>query len=82
VDTANYRRPTLVRWEYGRGTFAVAYNVQQFKLKYELQDGSVTRSPGGLVMVDKVIPVVTWLATSNGRSTQDSVWASIRPRTF
>lgn len=81
-DTTTYRKPVLVRWEYGRGTQVVAYNVKQFAVNYELQGGGFSRNPGALSMVDKVVPLVLTQGTVSGTSIVDSAWASVRPRTF
>lgn len=81
-DAVTYRKPVLVRWEYGRGTQVVAYNVQQFAVNYELQGGGFSRNPAALSNVDKVVPLVLTQGTVSGTSVLDSAWASVRPRTF
>ena len=48
-----------------------------------MQDGTVTRNPSSMALVDKVSPVVYTHVTDSRRSTlRDSVWASVQPRTF
>jgi hypothetical protein len=82
VDAVTYRKPVLVRWEHGRGTQVVAYNVKQFIVNYELQGGGFSRNPAAFTAIDKVVPVVLTQATVSGKTVVDSAWASVRPRTF
>ena len=82
-DTGTYRRPVLFRHEYGQSPQVVAYDVDGFRVWYELQDGTLTRNPPDLSAVDKVIPVVLTRVTDPRRPTlTDSVWTSVQPRTF
>jgi len=82
-DSTSYKKPALVRTELGKAPQIVAYNVTGFRVWYELQDGTWTRNPVLLTFVDKVIPVVLTSVTDPRTGTiRDSVWASIRPRTF
>ncbi|MEO7866145.1 MAG: prepilin-type N-terminal cleavage/methylation domain-containing protein [Candidatus Eisenbacteria bacterium] len=82
-DSSSYRKPALLRREFGQAPQIVAYNVNGLHVWYELQDGTRTRSPGNLAFVDKVIPVVlTRVTDSRLAALGDSVWAVIRPRTF
>ena len=82
-DSTSYRRPALVRQEFGQTPQIVAYNVNGFHVIYELQDGSWTRNPATMRMVDKIIPVVLTKVTDPRQPTLvDSVWAAIHPRTF
>lgn len=82
-DSTTYRRPAVVRRELGQAPQIVAYDVNGLHVWYELQDGTWTRNPTNLSMVDKVIPVVLTRVPDGRLATlQDSVWAVIRPRTF
>ena len=82
-DSTSYRKPCLVRYEPGQPRQVVAYNVSGFRVWYQLQDGTWTRDPSDLNMIDKIIPVVLTRVTDARYGTlRDSVWASIRPRTF
>ena len=82
-DTATYRKPALMRHEYGQAPQVVAYNVDGFRVWYELQDGTWTRNPPNMSSVDKVSPVVFTKVTDSRRATlRDSVWAAVQPRTF
>jgi hypothetical protein len=48
-----------------------------------MQDGTTTRSPEDIHMVDEIVPVVwTRQAVSGHETLVDSVWAVVRPRTF
>ncbi len=82
-DSTTYRKPAVIRREFGQAPQIVAYDVSGLHVWYELQDGTWTRSPGALSFVDKVIPVVLTRVT-DGRlaALVDSVYAVIRPRTF
>ena len=82
-DSLTYRRPALVRVENGGASQVVAYDVDGFRVHYELDDGSWTRNPTDLTRISKVIPVVaTRVRDARRPELQDSVWAMIRPRTF
>ncbi len=82
-DTATYRKPALMRHEYGSAPQVVAYGVDGFRVFYEMQDGTVTRNPANMDDVDKVAPVVYTSVTDPRRPTlRDSVWAAVQPRTF
>ena len=82
-DSTSFRRPALIRRELGKTPQVVAYNIDGFRLYYQMQDSSVTRSPGSLNFVDKIVPVVLTRVTDSRLPTlRDSVWAAIRPRTF
>jgi prepilin-type N-terminal cleavage/methylation domain-containing protein len=82
-DSTTYHRPALVRQEYLQAPQVVAYNVDGFRVWYDMQDGTLTRNPNNLNFVDQIIPVVLTRVTDPRRATlRDSVWASIRPRTF
>jgi hypothetical protein len=48
-----------------------------------MQDGTTTRNPTDLDMVDEIVPVIWTRQAVPGRATlSDSVWAVVRPRTF
>lgn len=82
-DSTSFRKPSLVRYEPGQPPQVIAYDVNGFHVWYQLQDGTWTRDPVDLDMVDKIIPVVLTRVTDARYGTlNDSVWASIRPRTF
>ncbi len=82
-DSTSFRRPALMRREVGGAPQVVAYNVDGFHVWYQLQDGTWTRKPSDLNTVDKVIPVVlTRVTDPRLAALRDSVWASVRPRTF
>jgi type II secretory pathway pseudopilin PulG len=81
-DSTTYRKPVLVRREDEGTPQVIAYDVDGFRVYYQMQDGSVTRNPLNLDMVDKIMPVVITRTKHRGRTLQDSVWAAVRPRTF
>jgi type II secretory pathway pseudopilin PulG len=82
-DTSTYRKPALMRHEYGSAPQVVAYGVDGFRVFYEMQDGTKTRNPANMDDVDKVSPVVYTRVTDPRRATlRDSVWAAVQPRTF
>ena len=83
VDSTSYRKPALIRAQVGRAPQIAAYDVSGFRVYYQMQDGSLTRNPASLNFVARVLPVVYTRALSPNRvALNDSVWASIRPRTF
>ena len=84
MDSTTYRKPALVRSEVTKTSQLVAYDVQSFQVRYRMQDGSVTRNPAGLALIDRVIPVITMRvpAMNNQPALTDSVWATVIPRTF
>ncbi len=82
-DAASFRKPALMRHEYGSAPQVVAYNVDGFRVWYQMQDGTWTRKPSSMDFVDKVAPVVFTRVNDPRRATlRDSVWAAVQPRTF
>jgi type IV pilus assembly protein PilW len=82
-DTVSFRKPALMRHEYGQPPQVVAYNVDGFRVWYEMQDGTWTRNPSNMSSVDKVSPVVfTKVDDPRLPTLRDSVWAAVEPRTF
>ena len=82
-DSTSYRRPSIVRREFGGTPQIVAYDVNGLHVSYQLQDGTVTRNPVNLSLIDKVIPAVLTRVTDSRLATlRDSVYAIICPRTF
>lgn len=83
VDSTTYRKPALVRTEFGQPNQLIAYDPAGLRFWYLLQDGTWTREPVDLSLVDKVIPVVlTRVRDPRLPSVVDSVWAMVRPRTY
>lgn len=82
-DNSTYRKPVLMRRETGSAPQVVAYNIDGFRVYYEMQDGTITRNPSNMDEVDKVAPVIYTRVTDPRRATlRDSVWAAVQPRTF
>lgn len=81
-DSTNFRKPVLIRRENGGVAQVVAYDVDGFRVYYQMQDGTETRNPINLDMIDKVVPCVFTRRASQGQTIRDSVWAAVRPRTF
>lgn len=81
-DSTSFRKPVVVRRENGGVPQVVAYNVDGFRVYYQMQDGTETRNPVNLDMIDKVVPCVFTRRASRGQTIRDSVWAAVRPRTF
>ena len=82
-DATSFRKPALMRHEYGQAPQVVAYDVDGFRVWYQLQDGTWTRYPPNMTSVDKVAPVVfTKVNDPRLASLRDSVWAAVQPRTF
>ncbi len=82
-DNTSFRKPVLMRHEYGSPPQVVAYNIDGFRVWYQMQDGTVTRNPPNMDLVDKVAPYVYTKVTDPRRGTlRDSVWAAVQPRTF
>ncbi len=83
MNRTTYRRPALMRREFGQAPQVVAYDADAFRVWYLMQDGTWTRSPNDLDFVDKIAPVVGLsVADSRLPTTIDSTWAVVRPRTF
>lgn len=83
LDRTAFRRPALMRREFGQAPQVVAYDTDAFRVWYLMQDGTWTRSPNDLDFVDKIAPVVA-LSVTDPRlpAVTDSTWAVVRPRTF
>lgn len=82
-DATSFRKPALMRHEYGTAPQVVAYNVDGFRVWYQMQDGTWTRDPSNMDFVDKVAPVVyTRVDDPRNPARRDSVWAAVQPRTF
>ena len=83
IDSTTFRRSALVRREFGGTPQLVAYDVSGFQVRYRMQDGTTTRSPADIHMVDEIVPVIWTRQAVRGQATLvDSVWAVVRPRTF
>lgn len=83
MDRTTYRKPVLMRHEYGQSPEVVAYNVDGFRVWYELADGTLTRNPKNMMNVEKVLPVVaTRLSDPRRPALVDSVWTAVQPRSF
>lgn len=83
LDETSFRKPVLMRREFGSTPQVVAYGVTGFRVWYQMQDGTWTRNPSNMALVDKVSPVVFTSVPDPRRPTlRDSVWAAVQPRTF
>jgi len=83
MDSTTFRKPALTRREFGGAPQLVAYEVSRFRVLYRMQDGTTTRSPSDLDMVDEIVPIIWTRQTVPGKAAlSDSVWAAVRPRTF
>jgi prepilin-type N-terminal cleavage/methylation domain-containing protein len=82
-DSTNFKRPCLVRQELGQSPAVAAWNVNSFQIYYLTQDSLLVRNPTNINLIDEVQPVVHFadITPTNG-TRQDSVWSSVRPRTF
>src|SRR5207249_404846 len=58
MDRTSFRKPALMRHEYMQAPQVAAYNVDGFRVRYELQDGTWTRNPTDMLQVAKVCPTV------------------------
>jgi prepilin-type N-terminal cleavage/methylation domain-containing protein len=83
MDRKSFRKPALMRHEYGRSPQVAAYNVDGFRVWYQMQDGTWTRNPQNMIAVEKIMPVVATRLTDPRRpALVDSVWAALTPRSF
>jgi len=83
MDRTTYRKPVLMRHEYGLSPQVAAYNVDGFRVWYQMQDGTWTRNPQNMLAVEKVLPVVaTRLSDPRRPALVDSVWTAVQPRSF
>lgn len=81
-DSTTYARPSLVRQEFGKNPMLTAYDLEMFRMWYRMADGTTTRNPVNLPMVEEIVPVVRTRNVTGKAADADSVWAVIRPRTF
>lgn len=81
-DSTSYLRPSLVRHEFGKSPMIVAYDVASFEVSYRMADGTTTRNPLNLPMIEQVVPLLRPRNASGKAAHADSVWAAVRPRTF
>jgi prepilin-type N-terminal cleavage/methylation domain-containing protein len=83
MDRKSFRKPALMRHEYGLSPQVAAYNVDGFRVWYQMQDGTWTRNPQNMIAVEKIMPVVATRLTDPRRpALVDSVWAALTPRSF
>jgi len=83
MDRTSFRKPALMRHEYGLPPQVAAYNVDGFRVWYQLQNGTWTRNPQNMMTVEQVQPVVaTRLSDPRRPALVDSVWTALRPRSF
>jgi len=83
MDRTSFAKPALMRHEYGTAPQVAAYNVDGFRVWYQVQDGSWTRNPQNLMDVQQIMPVVATRLNLLGRpALVDSVWTALQPRSF
>ena len=83
IDTVNFRRPCLVRQEFGKPPQVTAWDVDRFTVQYRMHDGSWTRNPSSVAFIDRIRPsLVMRIEKPKQPAWVDSCWAEIRPRTF
>jgi prepilin-type N-terminal cleavage/methylation domain-containing protein len=83
MDRTSFRKPALMRHEYGLSPQVAAYNVDGLRVWYQMQDGTWTRNPQNMIAVQKIMPVVaTRLSDPRRPALVDSVWAALQPRSF
>jgi prepilin-type N-terminal cleavage/methylation domain-containing protein len=83
VDSTTFRRPALVRRPAGGTPALLAFDVDAMEIWYQLDDDTETRDPANLASVARIVPRLrTRVTMQNGAVYSDSIWASIRPRTF
>lgn len=83
VATTGYTSPCLLREEVGSAPQVIAPDIGAFRVWYLLQDGTWTRSPQNLAMIDRLLAVIELNpAASSELGRADSLWALARPRTF
>jgi prepilin-type N-terminal cleavage/methylation domain-containing protein len=83
MDRTTFRKPALMRHEYGLSPQVAAYNVDGFRVWYQMQDGSWTRNPQNMMAVEQVMPVVaTRLSDPRRPALIDSVWTALQPRSY
>ena len=83
MDRTSFKKPALMRHEFGLSPQICAYNVDGFRVWYQMQNGTWTRNPQNMLQVEKVMPVVaTRLSDPRRPALVDSVWAALRPRSF
>jgi Tfp pilus assembly protein PilX len=83
MDRTSFRKPALMRHEYGLAPQVAAYNVDGFRVWYRMQDGTWTRNPMNMMAVEQVRPVVaTRLSDPRRPALVDSVWTALQPRSF
>jgi prepilin-type N-terminal cleavage/methylation domain-containing protein len=82
MDSTSYQRPSLVRWAVGQPPALVAYDVESFQVWYRLDDGTLTRNPTNLAMINQVIPVLYAAPQASASAGEDSARATVKPRAF
>ena len=83
MDRTSFRKPALMRREFGMSPQVAAYNVDGFRVWYLMQNGTWTRDPKNLMAVERVMPVVaTRLSDPRRPVLVDSVWTAVQPRSF
>ena len=83
MDRTSFRKPALMRREFGMSPQVAAYNVDGFRVWYLMQNGIWTRDPKNLMAVERVMPVVaTRLSDPRRPVLVDSVWTAVQPRSF
>jgi prepilin-type N-terminal cleavage/methylation domain-containing protein len=83
VDSTTFQRPALMRRAVGRAPELLAFDTRGMEIWYKLENDSLTRNPANVTIVTRIIPTLhTRVTTHNGVLIVDSLWASVRPRTF
>lgn len=81
-DATTFARPSLVRQAFGKTPALIAFDIESFRIWYRMDDGTETRNPVNLPMIEQVAPVLRTSNASGSPQLADSIWAAIRPRTF
>jgi hypothetical protein len=80
MDSTLYRRKSLIRYQVGAKPQLIASDIATFRVNYELDDGTTTRNPASVAVIEHVQPSIRPKAAAG--TAADSAWADIRPRTF
>lgn len=80
VDSTNFRTRSLVRQELGQAIELVAYDIKDFKVWYNMNDGTKLRDTVDVADIKDVIPIIYTRTETATR--QDSAWTAVHPRAY
>jgi hypothetical protein len=82
ADSSATGRLALMQRTFGQAPEMIGDGVRRFWIRYRMHDGTMTRDPQDLSMIERIVPVLYTQPRSGTAPGTDSLWATVRPRTY